>query len=146
MYGLLQIDVHTNVVYNSYIMKSLHKSYDISAPVSHVWHALVTPNDIVGWGAGPAKMSDKAGSQFSLWGGDIHGANIEVIKEKKLVQEWYGGDWPEPSVVTITLSKTKEGTHVDLSHAHIPDGEASGIDDGWDNYYFGPMKEYLQTT
>lgn len=93
-------------------MKSLKKSYDLHAPVKRVWQALVTPNDIVGWGAGPAKMSNKAGDPFSIWGGDIHGTNIEVVPEKKLVQQWFGGDWPEPSIVTITLTKAKEGTHI----------------------------------
>jgi len=126
-------------------MKSLRKTYTINAPVKRVWQALVNPKDIAGWGAGPAKMSAKVDASFSLWGGDIHGVNTEVIPEKKLVQKWYGGTWDAPSVLTIALHEERGGTRIELTHTNIPDDEAAGIDDGWTSYYFGPMKEYLES-
>lgn len=54
-------------------MRTIRQTYHIKASVSDVWKALVNPYDINGWGGVPAKMNDKAGTNFSLWGGSIWG-------------------------------------------------------------------------
>ncbi len=127
-------------------MKKLRQTYHIRATPGRVWRALVDPHEIEEWGAGPAKMDDKVGTEFELWGGDIHGVNTEVVSEKKLVQDWTEGDWPEPSRVSFTLDAEVSGTKLVLDHANIPDGEFEDIRDGWKEYYLGPLKEYLEHT
>ena len=118
--------------------------YEIKAPVKKVWEALVLPKEIKKWGAGPAKMNAKSGAGFSLWGGEIWGKNILVEPQKKLVQEWYGGEWRKPSIVEILLSEKKGITQIKLSHKDIPLNEIKELASGWKDYYFGPMKEYLE--
>ena len=125
-------------------MKSIAKMYQIKAPIKKVWKALVDPKIIEQWGAGPAKMSERVGEEFSLWGGDIHGKNIEVGINKKLVQEWYSGNWPEPSIAKFTLKASKGTTLLELTHKDVPDNEAKEIDEGWDLYYLGPVKKLLE--
>jgi activator of HSP90 ATPase len=126
-------------------MKSIYKKYTIAAPVSEVWRALVDPEYIDDWGAGKAHMDDTNGYEFSLWNGDIYGTNIEVIQEKKLTQEWYGGDWEKPSLVQFLLFPTKDGhTKIQLVQDDVPDNEATDIDEGWDSYYLGAIKKYLE--
>ncbi len=125
-------------------MKIVKQTYHIEAPVEGVWEALVNPSEIDAWGAGPAIMDDKEGTEFSLWNGDIHGKNIEVKKNEKLVQEWYSGDWPEPSIVSFLLTQEANGTQVDLIHENIPDKEAKEIETGWKKYYLGEIKNLLE--
>jgi activator of HSP90 ATPase len=125
-------------------MEIIKQNYKIKSPVKKVWAALVDPKIIAAWGAGPAKMSAKKDEKFSLWGGEILGKNIEVIPEKKLKQEWFGGDWPEPSILTILLKKKKGATEITLEHKNVPAEEFNDISDGWKDYYLGPMKEYLE--
>lgn len=127
-------------------MKTITQTYLIKAPIKKVWQALIDPKIIDDWGAGLAKMSGNAGEEFELWGGDIHGKNLEVIPAKLLVQEWVAGDWEEPSRVTLTLSEKDGKTKVDLLHENIPDKESGEINEGWKRYYLGPMKEYLEMT
>ena len=127
-------------------MKNLKQSYTINAPVSKVWQALIDIGDIEEWGAGPAVMDDKVGTHFKLWGGDIHGQNLEVVPEKQLKQEWYGGEWPQPSHVTFHLSKVPEGTKLELIHENIPDEAYIDIANGWKQYYIGPLKEFVEET
>ena len=67
-------------------MKTIHQLYHIHAPIALVWQALINPKVIDQWGGGPAKMSDKK-EKFTLWGGDIWGTNMEVLKEKKLLEQ-----------------------------------------------------------
>ena len=123
--------------------KTIKKAYIIAAPISEVWSALVDTLIIDEWGGGPSQMDDKVGTKFQLWGGDIHGKNLEVIKEKKLVQEWFGGDWPKPSVVTFILKVQDNKTILELEQSNVPDEEVDDIDQGWDDYYLGPLKEML---
>lgn len=125
-------------------MKNLHQVYQIKASVNKVWQALVDPKQINLWGGGPAKMNDKLGTRFELWDGDIYGRNVEVIPHRKLVQEWYAGNWPQPSRVTFTLIPENEETHLELLHEDIPDEEYDEIIDGWKNYYIGKIKAYLE--
>lgn len=113
-------------------------------PLEKVWDALVNPKTIEKWGAGPAKMDEKVGTGFTLWGGDLFGRNLEVVHEKKLVQEWTEGDWEEPSRVTFTLTHKNGCTTVHLLHEDIPDNDADDIADGWDRYYLGQIKKLLE--
>jgi activator of HSP90 ATPase len=121
----------------------IEDSYIIASSPDKVWEALVDPDLIEKWGAGPAKMTDKKG-KFSLWGGEIYGENTKVEKEKTLEQDWFTKDWKEPSKVVINLMKEKNGTRVSLEHNEVPEGSKTAIAQGWKEYYFGPMKELLE--
>lgn len=125
-------------------MKSIQQIYHIQATPSQVWQALVNPSQIEGWGAGPAEMDTQEGKQFSLWGGEIWGVNTKVVPEQMLGQEWYGGQWLEPSLLTITLKAEGAETILTLEQSNIPDDEAGDIEEGWKIYYFGPLKEYVE--
>ncbi len=125
-------------------MKTIEKSYSIQAPVAAVWRALVDPAVIEQWGAGPARMDDQVGTAFQLWGGDIYGKNVESEPGKRLVQEWYAGDWPAPSIAAFTLREEAGGTKLDLLHTVVPDEEHESIAAGWDEYYLGPIKSLLE--
>jgi len=125
-------------------MKTVKQTYTINSPVEKVWKAVIDPKEIDDWGAGPAEMDGNVGTEFKLWGGDIWGKNLEVEDKKRLVQEWFGGDWPEPSKVTFTFKDDEGKTVVYLLHENIPDDEAKEIADGWKQYYLGPIKEMLE--
>lgn len=126
-------------------MKTIRQTYIIKAPVKKVWKALTDPKHIEGWGAGPAKMAPVEGTKFSLWGADIFGTNKEVIPNKKLVQEWWGGRWDEPSTVTFELLEKNGKTKVELLHENLPNDAAKDIEKGWKDYYMGPLKKYVES-
>ena len=124
--------------------KIIKKIYEISAPKEQVWKSLIDPKMINEWGGGPSTMDEKVGTEFQLWDGDIHGKNIEVVKEKKLVQEWFEGDWPNPSIVKFTLHTENNITILELEHTSVPDEDFDDIEKGWDEYYLGPIKKLLE--
>src|SRR3989344_820723 len=125
-------------------MKIIRQTYHIHSSLEEVWKALTDPKYIDGWGGGPAKMDEKIGTKFKFWGGDIHGKNIEVVPNKKLVQEWFSGNWDYPSIVTFTLNEEKNAVKIDLLHTNVPDNEAKDIDEGWKEYFLGSLKKYLE--
>ena len=125
-------------------MKNLKKKYSINASSCRVWEALVNPKEIREWTGAKAVMDDKTGTKFKLWDGDVFGKNTEMVKNKKIVQDWYAGKWSKPSIATIEISGANGKSKIDLKHENIPDNEFVGIDRGWDDYYFLPLKEYLE--
>ncbi len=92
---------------------------------------------------GPPKWTRGVGAEFTLWGGYIRGTNTAVAKQKMLLQDWFGGDWPEPSRVKFTLESEEGGCKAVLVHDCIPDDEVDSIREGCREYYLGAMKEYL---
>lgn len=126
-------------------MAKILKKYVIKVPASKVWLALTRPSYIEKWGGGPAKMSSREGAEFKLWGGEIYGENIQVVPEKRLVQNWYDGKSDEPSIVTINIKALKTQTNIELIHTNIPKEEVKSFRMGWDDYYFGPMAQFLES-
>lgn len=125
-------------------MKVIKQDYTIDAPIEKVWDALVNAETIEKWGAGPAKMQSTEMSEFSLWGGDIHGKNLKVVKNKKLVQEWSHGEDEESSKVEFELSEKGGKTTVKLAHTNLPEGQEKDYEDGWKDHYFGPLKKLVE--
>jgi len=125
-------------------MNSIKQNYLVNSTLDEVWQALVDPKYINAWGGGPAKMDDKVGTNFMLWGEEIYGKNVEIIPLKRIKQEWFGGKWKKPSLVTFTLTKENDGVRIRLLQTGVPDNELQDINQGWKDYYFGPLKEYLE--
>lgn len=124
--------------------KVLKQTYKITAPIEKVWNALTDPKIIDEWGGGPAKMGSTESYEFSLWGGDIHGRNTKVIKEKELTQGWMSGKWAKFSKVEFKLEEKDGVTTVKLTHSGIPPKEFKDIADGWKDYYLGPLKKLVE--
>ena len=125
-------------------MKDFKKYYLIPATPADVYRALTNPLTIRLWTGDPAEMSTEPGSEFSLWDGSIIGKNIAFEDDRKIVQQWYFGDQPEDSIVTILLHAHKQGTSVELTHTNIPDSEYNDMIEGWDESYFGSLREFYE--
>ncbi len=125
-------------------MKNIKKNYALKATPEDVYTALTNPLTIEIWTGSPAVMSTEPGSEFSLWDGEIAGKNIEFEPNRRIVQQWYfDGEEPE-SIVTLTLNKEGAYTRVEMLHINIPDEAFENILEGWDNYYFKPLKELVE--
>jgi activator of HSP90 ATPase len=125
-------------------MAVIEKSYVINASAEDVFEALVNPELIQIWSGDEAKMSADIGAEFKLWGGQMFGKNLEVIPNKKLVQEWCYEQWNEPSKVIITIKSKGKSSVVTLAHEDVPDKSFNSISDGWDTFYFGAIQDMLE--
>jgi activator of HSP90 ATPase len=124
-------------------MKTFKKIFRVNAEPSDVYSALTNPYTIELWSGYSAVMSEVPGSEFSLWEGDITGKNIEFVKDRKVVQEWYFGDQPEKSVVTILIQPDRENSVVTVEHSNIPDEDFADIAEGWREYYIGAIISFF---
>lgn len=124
-------------------MKTFKKTFKINAEPSDVYSALTNPFTIEIWSGYPAVMSEEPGSEFSLWEGDITGKNLEFIKDRKIVQEWYFGEQTDKSIVTISIQSDKEDSQVTVEHTNIPDKDFADIAEGWREYYIGAIAVFF---
>jgi len=110
-----------------------------------IFSALTNPFTIELWTGFPAVMEAVEDTEFSLWEGDISGRNLSIIANKQLIQEWYFEDQESPSVVSIILIEENSKTRIELTHTNIPDEAYENISTGWKDYYFKPLKKFLES-
>jgi activator of HSP90 ATPase len=94
----------------------------------------------------PAKISGKVGGSFSAHNGYITGKNLQLLKNKLIVQTWRAQDWNKDDLdSTFIIALKPKGNDVVLQavHANVPDEQAKGIDKGWHEFYWEPWKKYL---
>ena len=92
-------------------------------------------------------MSGAVGGKFTAWEGYIFGRNLELVRGKKIVQEWSTTEWPEgypPSRLEITLTKSREGTTLRMVHSRVPASQRADYAQGWKDSYWNPLKEYFK--
>lgn len=125
-------------------MKDFKKYFLIPTTPDQVYLALTTEATIQLWTGDKAEMIAEPDTEFSLWDGSIVGKNLEFEKDKRIVQQWYFGDQPEESIVTIKLHHHDTGTSVELRHTNIPDADYDDIVEGWTNAYFGSLQDFYE--
>lgn len=125
-------------------MGNFNYELQIAADPEEVFTALTNPFQIELWSGYAADMKPERGYVFSLWEGDIAGVNLEVVPDKKLVQEWFFGENEEASVVTFKLKREGNGTLLTLTHTHIPEEVYEEITEGWKTCYLGSLKDMLE--
>ena len=94
----------------------------------------------------PAKVEGKANGDFTAWDGYIWGTFIELEENKKITQAWRTSEFPEEapdSRVEILLEETNGKTKLTLVHTNIPAGQAESYKQGWEDFYFKPMREFF---
>jgi len=94
---------------------------------------------------GEANCSSEINHTFDAWDGYISGKNLEIILNKKIVQTWRTTDFEDyhpDSIITIEFREKGDNCELILSHINIPDVDAD-YQEGWNEYYFKPMKEYF---
>lgn len=94
----------------------------------------------------PAKVHGHANGDFTAWDGYIWGTFLELEPNKRIVQLWRTGEFPEDaedSRVEILLEESNNKTKLTLVHTHMPEDQVDSYKTGWLDFYFKPMKEYF---
>lgn len=94
----------------------------------------------------PAIISPKEGGRYSAHDGYIKGENLQLIKNRLIIQIWRAVDWDKKEVdatFVIYLEQKENDGVLHVTHANVPDSEYDGINKGWHQYYWEPWKKYL---
>lgn len=118
----------------------------IPATPNEVYDAFMEAKKHSAFTGSKATSDPKVGGEFTAWDGYISGRNLELVKGKKIVQEWSTTDWPDkfpPSRLELTFKEAKRGTEISMIHSNVPAEQADDLAEGWNEFYWKPMKEYF---
>ena len=94
----------------------------------------------------PAQVDGRAGGKFSAWDGYIFGQTLELESPRRIVQAWRTSEFPEDapdSRLEVVLEAVQGGTKLTLIHSDMPEEQVEDYRQGWEDFYFKPMREYF---
>lgn len=125
---------------------AIQQTITIKASPQEVYTALMSADEFSKVTGAPAEISDKDGGAFSCFGGQINGRQIELTKDKQIVQAWRAGPWPDGaySIVRFDLSPAGDATELSLHHTGFPEDAAEHLAGGWQKMYWEPLQAHFE--
>jgi uncharacterized protein YndB with AHSA1/START domain len=127
--------------------KPLTLSVFIPAPPQAVYRAWLDSEQHTQFTGSPALIDPREGGEFTAWDGYIRGTILELDPDRRILQAWRTTDFSDQdsdSRVEIHLEEAGGGANLRLLHSQIPDNQADGYAQGWQEYYFDPILEYFK--
>ena len=95
----------------------------------------------------PANVEGEVGGKFTAWDGYIFGSTLELTPDQRIVQAWRTSEFPDEapdSRLEILFEEVEGGTKVTLTHSDMPEDQVDSYQQGWEDFYFKPMREYFR--
>jgi activator of HSP90 ATPase len=129
-------------------VKSLHQTIIFKTDAIDLYNCIMNARIHSSFTGDEAIIEDKEGTSFSAYGGYITGKNIVLERGKKIIQTWRANEegWPEDhySEVVFVIREIDGGCELDFYHTAIPQEKFDAIEKGWNEYYWEPLKIYLE--
>jgi activator of HSP90 ATPase len=125
---------------------NIEQDVTFKASPQTVYELLVDPKKHGAFTESPAEIQKREGGHFSYFGGLLEGFVLRLRPNKLIVLAWRSDDWPKDhfSIASFLLTKVKGGTKLSFSQYGVPYRSLQDIAQGWETYYWEPMKKYLQ--
>ena len=118
----------------------------IPAKPAEIYEAWLSSEGHTAMTGSPAKVDGKLGIQFSAWDGYIFGKTLKLTPNQRIVQTWRTSEFPHDapdSNLEVILEDVKGGTKITLTHTNMPMDQVDSYRQGWEDFYFKPMREYF---
>ena len=127
-------------------VRTITQKVVIPATPDQLYDAFINPRIHAAFTGSPATGSPRVGGTFTAWDGYISGVNRELVKGRRIVQDWQTTEWPEgakPSRVEFSFASVKGGTEIRMVHSMVPAEQADAYRQGWIDYYWDPLEAYF---
>lgn len=126
--------------------KTIKQKVKFKATPHAIYEALMDAKQHAAFSGEDAKISRKTDGKFTAYGDYIEGVNLELVPDQTIVQQWRASDWPKDhySIATFRIKAAKNGTELVFTQTNIPDNKAKEISQGWIDFYWNPMKLFLE--
>lgn len=129
--------------------KTVHLAVDLVAPPDDVFDAYLNPKLHAQITGAPVAIAPRVGAKFEAFGGQLQGRILQVVPKRLVVQSWRSLGWKatdlDSTLILSFLKRGRRGTTMELVHVNVPDHDFAGVSHGWEYYYFGPWKKYLES-
>ncbi|SRR6266487_4886973 len=119
----------------------------IPAQASEIYEAWLSSDGHTAMTGSPAQVDANVAGKFSAWDGYIFGSTLELTPKQRIVQAWRTSEFPEDapdSHLEVLLEEVDGGTKVTIIHVDMPDDQVDSYRQGWEDFYFKPMREYFR--
>ncbi len=123
-------------------------STKLAATPEQVFRAWLSSEGHAAMTGSPASVEPRIGGNFNAWDGYITGKTVELKPYNLIVQAWRTTEFADgdpDSKIEIVLKPVADGTKLTLFHCDLPEGQAESYESGWEESYFGPMREYFKS-
>jgi len=125
---------------NGFTLSEVFKS--TAAEIYNAWLSTDGHSTITG---SNAKVDGTIGGKFTAWDGYIFGTTLELTSNQRIVQAWrtseFADDAPD-SRLEVIFEDVEDGAKVILTHSDMPEDQMDGYRQGWEDFYFKPMRAY----
>ena len=127
------------------VATSLHQEVLFAAAPARIYEIFLSSKEFGAMTKSAADISPEAGGAFSMFGGVIVGRNIELVPATLIVQAWRPKYWDPGvySMVKFELVASGAWTKIILDHTGFPPGTYKGLNAGWPERYWDPLRKYL---
>ncbi|MBR9704936.1 hypothetical protein GOV12_05980 [Candidatus Pacearchaeota archaeon] len=128
-------------------MKTIKQKVDFNCNCNDLYNYLINPRKLSKIIGGKVTNTQKVGGKFSAYDGYIFGEIIELDPGKKIVLKWACQDFPDKQFSTVNIifkGKTPKTCEIDFTHDDVPDELFEDLSLGWNEFYWDPIKDYLQ--
>ncbi len=128
-------------------MEKLRLIAEFSVSPQSVYEAWLDSDEHSAFTGSSASVEGRVGGEMTAWGGYISGVILELEPYDRIVQSWRTTEFPEGSEdsrLEILLAAVEGGMSITLLHSDIPDGQGEMYSEGWEDYYFRPMRAYFE--
>ena len=118
----------------------------LAAPVAKIYQILTNSQLFSEMtGGAPAEINAEQGALFSCFGGMIHGCNIELVENQRIIQAWRAKPWRQGlySIVSFELIDQGSQSRLLLTHTGFNEDQLEHLTQGWQDNYWKPMQQYL---
>lgn len=141
----------------SHTAYAIHQEPDFAASAARIYAALLDPRQfdrIVALSgvmqamhlqSASSRIDPRVGGAFALFGGYITGRQLELVRNRRIVQAWRAASWPEGihSVARFELQAHDASCRIVFDHTGIPGDEAESLAKGWQSHYWEPLRQLL---
>ncbi len=127
-------------------MAEIRQTRTFATTPARLFEALVDPTQHAAFTGATATGEAEIGAAFTAWDAYIEGRHLVLEPGVRIVQAWRAADWPPGhwSVVRYDLTQRASGeVVVHFEHLGVPNEFVDAIAQGWNDYYWAPLTDWL---
>lgn len=118
----------------------------LPASPARLYEAWVDPEQHAAMTGAGATSDPREGGDFTAWDGYIEGRYRALVPGRHIAMRWRTSDFPAgapDAVVEVLFEEDAAGTRLTLTQRSSPPDQAQAYVQGWEDYYFAPMRAWL---
>lgn len=144
----MEILRHTELPKNNMNTSFIKQKINFKTSAQKLYNLLLDEELYSEFAGSPVSVSSDPNGTFEVFDGYCSGYNLELIPGKKIVQAWNFQEdgWPEDHYSKCTFEfkdDAKGGCVLYFSQTDIPAHKVHSLSEGWNTYYWEPMKKLI---